>query len=113
MLKHFSKTKVAAAVAASALTTMAALPSAQAGEGVVERVSINLDAGTVVNIAGGEGKLSIITFKIGARDASVDQGVVEVKSGSAKDVTMVIKTRSVTNVGGKVRQGVVSAGTGS
>ena len=103
--------KVWLLAAISVLFSYFAAASAHAGEGMVERVSITVDAGTVVTIAGGEGKFGPISFKIGARDTVTEQGVVDVKSGSAKDVSISVKSKSVTNVGGKVRQGVVTAGS--
>lgn len=105
----FKKTWPVATMAAL-FAVFAAVP-AHAGEGMVERVTITVDAGTVVTVGGGEGRLGPIRFKIGERDAVTDQGVVEVLSGSAKDVNINVKSRSVTNVGSKVRQGVVRAGS--
>lgn len=111
MLKRLKFKKTWPLTALSALLAVSATAPALAGEGMVERVSITVDAGTVVTIAGGEGKFGPISFKIGARETITDQGVVEVLSGSAKDVNINVKSKSVTNVGGKVRQGVLRVGS--
>lgn len=104
------QTKVWLLAAMSVLFAFFATVPAHAGEGMMERVSIDADIGTVTTVAGGKVSLGPFSVQIGARETQTDAAVADIANGSAKDVSIKLKLRDSTNVGSKQRLASVYGG---
>ena len=97
------KTKVALAFL-GAFGAITVSPCALAGDAFAEGISQDISVGSFISVAGGEGRLGLISIKFGARETVSEIGVIE-NQGTLKGVSQKIKVSSFINAGTKARIG--------